>query len=85
MKKLMNILLALVLALGLTTTVWAATTDGDQQGNPSNDPPSQYYYYSAPQEETKPEAPKTFDAGIAVYGVTALASLTGAAVVIKKK
>ena len=30
-------------------------------------------------------APKTFDAGVALYGVSALLSLTGAALVIKRK
>ena len=30
-------------------------------------------------------APKTFDAGVALYGVSALLSLTGTALVIKRK
>ncbi|MCI6679382.1 MAG: hypothetical protein MSF41_09430 [Oscillibacter sp.] len=40
--------------------------------------------YTTPDE--KPIAsPKTFDAGVALYGVSALLSLTGAALVIKRK
>ena len=35
--------------------------------------------------ETAITAPKTFDAGVALYGVSALLSLTGAALVIKRK
>ena len=30
-------------------------------------------------------SPKTFDAGVALYGVSALLSLTGTALVIKRK
>ena len=40
--------------------------------------------YTTPDE--KPiSSPKTFDAGVALYGVSALLSLTGAALVIKRK
>ena len=35
--------------------------------------------------ETAITAPKTFDAGVALYGVSALLSLTGTALVIKRK
>ena len=36
--------------------------------------------------DVKPtSAPKTFDAGVALYGVSALLSLTGTALVIKRK
>ena len=35
--------------------------------------------------ETTISSPKTFDAGVALYGVSALLSLTGAALVIKRK
>ena len=42
-----------------------------------------------PEQPNTPEtaitAPKTFDAGVALYGVSALLSLTGAALVIKRK
>lgn len=38
------------------------------------------------QERVAPIAsPKTFDAGVALYGVSALLSLTGTALVIKRK
>ena len=40
--------------------------------------------YTTPDE--KPiSSPKTFDAGVALYGVSALLSLTGTALVIKRK
>ena len=42
-----------------------------------------------PEQPNTPEtaitAPKTFDAGVALYGVSALLSLTGTALVIKRK
>lgn len=40
---------------------------------------------NTPETETAITAPKTFDAGVALYGVSALLSLTGAALVIKRK
>ena len=40
--------------------------------------------YTTP--DVKPtSSPKTFDAGVALYGVSALLSLTGTALVIKRK
>ena len=36
-------------------------------------------------DEKPISSPKTFDAGVALYGVSALLSLTGAALVIKRK
>ena len=51
-----------------------------------------YTYSTTPIRREKPNtpepaitAPKTFDAGVALYGVSALLSLTGAALVIKRK
>ena len=51
-----------------------------------------YTYSSTPIRREKPNtpettisSPKTFDAGVALYGVSALLSLTGAALVIKRK
>ena len=40
---------------------------------------------NTPETETAITAPKTFDAGVALYGVSALLSLTGTALVIKRK
>ena len=36
-------------------------------------------------DEKPISSPKTFDAGVALYGVSALLSLTGTALVIKRK
>ena len=36
-------------------------------------------------DEKPTSSPKTFDAGMALYGVSALLSLTGTALVIKRK
>ena len=51
-----------------------------------------YTYSTTPIRREKPNtpepaiaSPKTFDAGVALYGVSALLSLTGAALVIKRK
>lgn len=51
-----------------------------------------YTYSTTPIRREKPNtpepaitAPKTFDAGVALYGVSALLSLTGTALVIKRK
>ena len=50
--------------------------------------PTSYYYYSpsttTPDTSTK-GSPKTFDAGVALYGVSALLSLSGTALLIKRK
>ncbi len=40
--------------------------------------------YTIPDEQPI-SAPKTFDAGVALYGVSALLSLSGTALVIKRK
>ena len=51
-----------------------------------------YTYSTTPIRREKPNtpepaiaSPKTFDAGVALYGVSALLSLTGTALVIKRK
>ncbi len=36
-----------------------------------------YYYYSPTTTDTKTDSPKTFDAGVGIYAVTALLSVTG--------
>ncbi len=58
--------------------------DGPAAGGRSQErPPS---FFPARQERVAAIAsPKTFDAGVALYGVSALLSLTGTALVIKRK
>ena len=58
--------------------------DGPAAGGRSQErPPS---FFPVRQERVAPIAsPKTFDAGVALYGVSALLSLTGTALVIKRK
>ena len=38
-----------------------------------------YYYYAPTTTDTKTDSPKTFDAGVGIYAVTALLSVTGMA------
>ena len=44
-----------------------------------------YYYYAPPTTDTKTDSPKTFDAGVGIYAVTALLSVTGMAWAGKKR
>ena len=44
-----------------------------------------YYYYPSTTTDTKTDSPKTFDAGVGIYAVTALLSVTGMAWVGKKR
>lgn len=44
-----------------------------------------YYYYAPTTTDTKTDSPKTFDAGVGVYAVTALLSVTGMAWAGKKR
>ena len=44
-----------------------------------------YYYYSPITTDTKTDSPKTFDAGVGIYAVTALLSVTGMAWAGKKR
>ena len=44
-----------------------------------------YYYYSPTTTDTKTDSPKTFDAGVGIYAVTALLSVTGMAWPGKKR
>ena len=43
-----------------------------------------YYYYAPTTTDTKTDSPKTFDAGVGIYAVTALLSVTGMAWAGKK-
>ena len=44
-----------------------------------------YYYYAPTTTDTKTDSPKTFDAGVGIYAVTALLSVTGMAWAAKKR
>lgn len=44
-----------------------------------------YYYYAPTTTDTKTDSPKTFDAGVGIYAVTALLSVTGMAWTAKKR
>lgn len=44
-----------------------------------------YYYYAPTTTDTKTDSPKTFDAGVGIYAVTALLSVTGMAWAGKKQ
>ena len=64
--------------------------DGVHQGDPVDKMTFENIYTRNTSSRTttdeKPiSSPKTFDAGVALYGVSALLSLTGAALVIKRK
>ena len=67
---------------GTTVTVNGVTVTGD-----SYTVPSRYYYH--PTTDTKADdtkgSPKTFDAGMGIYAVSALLSVTGMACVGRKK
>ena len=44
-----------------------------------------YYYYAPTTTDTKTDSPKTFDAGVGIYAVTAVLSVTGMAWAVKKR
>ena len=44
-----------------------------------------YYYYAPTTTDSKTDSPKTFDAGIGIYAVTAVLSVTGMAWTAKKR
>ena len=44
-----------------------------------------YYYYAPTTTDTKTDSPKTFDAGVGIYAVTAVLSVTGMAWAGKKR
>ncbi len=55
---------------------------------PQPETPPRYYYNStttSTKDDTKTSSPKTFDAGVGVYAVSAILSVTGMAYVGKKK
>ena len=55
---------------------------------PAEQKPSNNYYYYSPSTtttDTTKGSPKTFDAGVGIYAVTAMLSVTGMAWVGKKR
>ena len=58
------------------------------EGNPYT-VPARYYYYNSTTTDTKADgtkgSPKTFDAGVGIYAVTAVLSVTGMAWTAKKR
>ena len=57
--------------------------------DPTPEQPPRYYYYNSTTTDTKADeakgSPKTFDAGIGIYAVTAVLSVTGMAWTAKKR
>ena len=62
--------------------------DGTYSVKPAEQKPSNNYYYYSPSTtttDTTKGSPKTFDAGVGIYAVTAVLSVTGMAWVGKKR
>ncbi|MFR6692654.1 MAG: hypothetical protein ACLUS6_00890 [Dysosmobacter sp.] len=80
-------------AEGNTVTVNGSKniTKQDEEGytvpQPEQKPSGNHYYYYAPSTDTTETkgSPKTFDAGVGIYAVTAVLSVTGMAWVGKKR
>ena len=66
------------------THEWSKDTGAPQ---PEQNPSNNYYYYSpsTTTTDTTKGSPKTFDAGIGIYAVTAVLSVTGMAWTAKKR
>ena len=66
------------------THEWSKDTGAPQ---PEQKPSNNYYYYSpsTTTTDTTKGSPKTFDAGIGIYAVTAVLSVTGMAWTAKKR
>ena len=65
------------------THEWSKDTGAPQ---PEQKPSNNYYYYSSDTKtDTTKGSPKTFDAGIGIYAVTAVLSVTGMAWTAKKR
>ena len=66
------------------THEWSKDTGAPQ---PEQKPSNNYYYYSSATDTTPTTkgSPKTFDAGIGIYAVTAVLSVTGMAWTAKKR
>ncbi len=62
--------------------------DGTYSVKPAEQKPSNNYYYYSPSTtttDTTKGSPKTFDAGVGIYAVTAVLSVTGMAWTAKKR
>ena len=66
------------------THEWSKDTGAPQ---PEQKPSNNYYYYSSDTktDDTTKGSPKTFDAGVGIYAVTAVLSVTGMAWTAKKR
>ena len=66
------------------THEWSKDTGAPQ---PEQKPSNNYYYYSSATDTTSTTkgSPKTFDAGVGIYAVTAVLSVTGMAWTAKKR
>ena len=70
-------------------TAKVTATEGSINAQPVQETPPRYYYNSTTTTDTKADgtkgSPKTFDAGMGIYALTAVLSVTGMAYVGKKK
>ncbi len=70
-------------------TAKVTATEGSINAQPAQEQPPRYYYNSTTTTDTKADgtkgSPKTFDAGVGIYALTAVLSVTGMACVGKKK
>ena len=77
--------------VGTVTVNNNTVNSGDSYTVPQPETPPRYYYNSTTtttdtkKDDTKTSSPKTFDAGVGVYAVSAILSVTGMAYVGKKK
>jgi flagellar hook assembly protein FlgD len=58
---------------------------GSNVTQPEQKPSNNYYYYAPTPDTTTKGSPKTFDAGVGIYAVTAVLSLGGMAWTAKKR
>ena len=72
-------------AAGKAVDVSAYLVAGKQQNNDGSVGNKSYYYYPSTTTDTKTDSPKTFDAGVGIYAVTAVLSVTGMAWTAKKR
>ena len=69
-------------------TAKVTATEGSINAQPAQEQPPRYYYSSTTTDtktDTTKGSPKTFDAGIGIYAVTAVLSVTGMAWTAKKR
>ncbi|MEI3128269.1 MAG: hypothetical protein V8T09_03470 [Oscillospiraceae bacterium] len=70
-------------------TAKVTATEGSINAQPAQEQPPRYYYNSTTTTDTKTDttkgSPKTFDAGVGIYALTAVLSVTGMAWTAKKR